>query len=96
MIGNEILSQVILWTIVIMSILIAHEFYKSKDGKLRILIISLFICKIWVYGGFATYNLLIDFGYINSIPAVYIRLILNFPMFIVMLKLWGYIRNREK
>lgn len=87
-----ILTEIVLWTITILSALIAHAFYISKDGKLRVIIISLFIAKIWVYGGSALYFLI----FATPDRITLIRVIgLNAPMFMVMLRLWKYIRTKE-
>ena len=87
---NEAISQIELWTVAILAAVIAYEFYKSVNGRLRILLIRLFVTKVWVYGGAAIYYLILP-----DIPFIYIRIILVAPMFIVMLQLWGYIRMRD-
>lgn len=87
----NLVLQIFLWTITIISAIIAYHFYKSKDGRLRILVIELFLAKIFVYGGAALYYL---FGQ-NKYPEL-IRMLLNLPMFIVMLKLWAFIRTDNK
>lgn len=92
---NEALSELFFCVVAVLAAMIAWEFFKTRDGKLRVIIIALFITKVWVYGGAMIYYLLLDFGYINKIEAVYIRLILNFPMVIVMLRLWKFIRTKE-
>lgn len=93
---NEVLSQLFLLIIVIMSALVAFEFYKSKDGRLRILIIALFVTKIWVYGGAMIYYGMIDAGLWSKVNPLTLRLVLNAPMCIVMVKLWQYIRFHNK
>lgn len=92
---NEILAELFYMIIVAISCLIAWEFYNIKDGKLRIIIIWLFLTKIWVYGGAMIYHILLDFKYIDKVEPVVVRLILNFPMVIVMLRLYKYIRTEE-
>jgi hypothetical protein len=87
---QEQLSQVVLGTIAIMAALLAYEFYKAKDGRLRLLVIELFISKIWLYGGALTY-----YWIMPPIDFAYIRICLLFPMFIVMIKLWRFIRIRK-
>lgn len=86
----ELLNFVTLWTIAIISALIAYEFQKSVDGKLRIIIRNLFISKIWVYGGAAIF-----YTIFNPVDFVYIRLILITPMAVIMLQLWDYMRKRK-
>lgn len=93
---NEALSQSFLLIIVIMSALVIWEFYKSKDGQLRILIISLFVAKIWVYGGAFVCFALIDLEVIAPVNQLLLRLVLNAPMCFVMIKLWQYIRLHNK
>lgn len=90
MIFEEILLQIFLWTIALLSFGIAWEFYTSKNGRLRLLMIELFIAKIFVYGGAAFWYIAVD-----THPPAIIRILLNAPMFFVMLKLWGYIRNAK-
>lgn len=87
---NESISQIELWTIAILAGLIALEFYKSTDGRLRILIIRLFITKVWVYGGTALYYMILP-----NISFVIVRIFLVAPMFLVMLQLWSFIRTRK-
>ena len=87
-----ILIEIVLWTIAIMSGLIAYEFYKSRDGRLRVLIISLFLCKVYLYGGSAVWFLFSSAGNWTLVRA----LLFNVPMFIIMLRLWGYIRTHNK
>lgn len=96
MILSEQILQIFLWTIVVLSALIAYEFYRSKDGRLRLLIIELFLTKMWVYGGGAIYYLLMDYGYMTSIEPGFVRIALNLPMLFVMLKLWGFIRMKDR
>lgn len=86
-----ILIEIILWTIAILAGMIAYEFYKSKDGKLRILIISLFVCKVYLYGGAAIWFLFTNVNHTGLIRS----LILNFPMFCIMLRLYKYVRTKE-
>lgn len=93
---NETLSQIFYLIIVIFSVLIAWEFYKSRNGILRVLIISLFVAKVWFYGGAMIYHFLLDFNLIQKPDRIYVQLILSFPMVIVMIKLWGYIRLHNK
>ncbi len=85
------IAEVFLFVIAALSGLICHEFYISRDGRLRILIIRLFMTKIWVYGG-AAIAYLFEF----PIDPWLLRVVLNAPMFIVMLQLWGYIRTHNK
>lgn len=86
-----IASQILFWSIAIASIFIAYEFYRSQDGKLRKLIIELFLAKTFVYGGAGLYYLFFDFGLIGAEP-VWIRIILNAPMCAVMVRLYRFIR----
>lgn len=93
---EELIAQVFLWTIAFLAAIIAHEFYRSKDGRLRILIIELFISKIWVYGGAAIYFLWLQRNPAFPLSASLVRVILNFPMFVVMLRLYKYIRLKKR
>lgn len=85
------LSQIELLTIGLLSAFIAFDFYRSKDGRLRVLMIRLFVSKVWVYGGAALFYWLMPYGNI-----VWARPILIAPMFLVMLQLWSYIRLNNR
>jgi len=95
MITSEIISQLLFWSIVIFSGVIAYEFYRSKDGRLRILIIELFLAKMWCYGVAGTYYLLWDLHHVSSDNALWLRIVCNLPMFIVMLRLYQFIRVKK-
>ena len=86
----ESLSILFLAVISALAAFISYEFYVSKDGRLRVLIIRLFACKVWTYGGAA-----IIYGLALPIDVWTVRFFLNLPMFIVMLQLYRYIRNKE-
>lgn len=90
----EILSQLLFWIIVAMSLFICYEFYLSKDGKLRLLIIELFLAKVWCYGVAALFYLFFDFGYFHSWPTIGLRIVCNGPMMIVMVRLYLFIRRK--
>lgn len=79
-----------------MSALVAWEFYRSQNGMLRILIIALFLGKIWVYGGAFIYYQLTDMNLVDAPNPLMFRLILNAPMLVVMILLYRYIRTHNK
>jgi len=85
-------AEFTLMVIVIMSGGIAWEFYKSRNGRLRQLIIALFVCKVWVYGGAGMFFIFWE----PDANSVLRMLILNIPMMAVMLYLWKYIRMHNK
>ena len=85
------ISQIELIAIAILSAFIARDFYISKDGRVRILMIRLFISKIWVYGGAALYYWLCP-----DQNMIWVRIILNLPMVIIMFQIWAYIRSVNK
>jgi len=91
-----LISQLIFWGIVIFSGMIAYEFYLSRDGLLRILIIQLFLAKCWQFGVAGSYYLAWDLGYFQTFDQVLLRVVCNTPMVIVMWRLWLYIRNRPR
>lgn len=93
---SEILGQIFLLIIVTMSVLVAREFYKSKDGYLRALIILLFAAKIWVYGGAFIFYQLTDMGVVDQPNPFIFRLALNTPMLIIMILLYKYIKTHNK
>lgn len=86
-----IVIELILLTIAVLAGLIAHEFYKSQDGRLRVLIISLFLCKVWIYGGAAVIFMIFP----PDSRALFRLLVLNFPMFCIMVSLYRYIKNHN-
>lgn len=88
-------SQIMFWVITILAVLITWEFYRSVDGRLRILMIQLFLSKVWIYGFAGTFYLFWDFGYFRSVDQLWVRLICNVPMFIIMIKLWLYIKYKK-
>lgn len=85
------ISQLELVAIAALSAFIAWDFYRSKDGRVRVLMIRLFASKIWVYGGAALYYWLFP-----DQNMLWVRAILNLPMVIVMFQIWGYIRLTNK
>jgi hypothetical protein len=90
---NFLLVEIALLTIVVLSAAIAREFYKStRTNGLRAVMVALFVCKIWVYGGSAIWFIIHEPD--NSV--LWRVLILNAPMFIVMLMLWKYVRTHYR
>lgn len=85
----DLTLMVFCFTVSLLSAFIAWEFYKSKDGRLRILIIWLFLAKVIVYGGAAVLILFQGHNY----PS-WVKVALNAPMFVVMIELYGFIRNK--
>lgn len=77
--------------IAVFSAAIAIEFYKSKDGVLRILIIQLFVSKLWLYGGISIYYAWL-YGKVDT--DMYLITVLT-PMFVTMVQLFLYIRNKN-
>lgn len=77
-------------TIAALSAFIAWEFWRSRDGRLRILVIRLFLAKILVYGGAAMLLIFNGIGY----PS-WLKVALNAPMFVVMIELYGFIRMKD-
>lgn len=86
---EELLSQVLLWSIAGLSAFIAWEFYTSKNGRLRILMIRLFAFKSWVYGGAAVAY------WFTPYISVYVRLALLLPMAITMFQIYKFIRVKK-
>jgi len=88
-----LLIQIALWVIVLISAGLVREFYTStKTNGLRLRMIALFSCKIWIYGGAAVIFLI----WPPTGNALFRILLLNTPMVIVMLWLWGYVRTHLK
>jgi hypothetical protein len=83
--------QVELVAIAFIALAIAVEFYKYKDGILRIIIIELFSSKVLLYGGMAVYFAWLH-GWVNVL--VYLQVLL-IPMLSVMIQLYLYIRNKN-
>lgn len=89
---DMILSQIMFWGITLYAAIICYRFYQTVDGKLRVLMIELFISKIWAYAIAGLFFLLWDMGYLDNFPQIYMRLVCNLPMLIVMYRLERYIR----
>lgn len=90
-------SELIFFVIATVSALIIISFYKAKgDGKLKSMIIELFLAKVWVYGGLGTYYLIIKRDGFNALSPAWMLLILNFPMMIVMVRFWNFVRRSKK
>lgn len=87
---KESISEILLLTVGILSAFIAYAFYTSKNGRLRLLMIELFSAKVFLYTGAAIYYLTLP-----PIEFVYVRIILVAPMFVVMLKLYKFIRLKK-
>lgn len=90
---EEILSQILLWSISLLSAFIAWEFYTSKNGRLRILMIRLFVSKTWVYGSAAIWFMFFDAQYSNLFP--YVRVLITLPMAITMFQIYTFIRIKK-
>jgi hypothetical protein len=90
---EEVISQILFWSIGIFSAVIAWSFYKSVNGRLRILMIRLFCCKVWLYVGAALWFLIIYKH--TTISFVYIRIVLTLPMAITMFHIYRFIRIRK-
>jgi hypothetical protein len=90
-----ILSQILFWGITIFSGLIWWEFYKSKNGRVRVLSMRLFATKVWVYGVAGVYYLLLDFGAFKDVSPLFIRVLCNAPMIIVMFEWYRYIKYKK-
>jgi hypothetical protein len=86
--SNPIL-EVLLIGIVLFSALIAWEFYRSVDGKLRKLIIALFVTKFFLYGAYL-FCAVLDLEFTG-----WMRVLFNFPMFVVMIELYRYIKFKK-
>jgi|GEM_PF-2568761 len=88
-----LISQIMFWGIFIFSLCIWYEFYRATDkGKLRSLIMELFLTKAWVYGFAGAYYLIWDLGYFQNSSALWVRIICNVPMVFVMWRLYRFIK----
>lgn len=85
-----IASQIIFWGLATLSLNIAWRFFKSVDGRLRVLMIRLFAAQCWVYTIAGSYYLCWDLGLVD-LNSVALRITCNFPLFIVMLQIRRYI-----
>jgi len=88
-------SQIMFWGITVFSCMIWWEFYKSRDGRMRVLVLYLFGSKTFIYGGAGLFFLLYDFGYFRDFPQLYLRLILNAPMIVIMVEWYRYIKYKK-
>lgn len=90
---NLLIIEIVLWTITSVSAGLTWEFYTStKTNGLRARMIGLFACKVWIYGGAAVIFLI----WPPDSRALLRVMVLNLPMFIAMLWLWGYVRTHLK
>jgi hypothetical protein len=95
MIYEMIASQIMFWGITLFSCLIWWEFYKSINGRMRVLVLRLFATKIWIYGLAGAYYLAWDFGYFRDMSGLWLRLICNLPMVIVMFEWYKYVKYKK-
>lgn len=91
-----ILSQLIFWGVVVFAFLIYLQFKRSKDGKLRLLIMELFLAKMWCYGVAGLYYLLWDANYLHDWNLIVLRIVCNIPMLIAMARLYFFITQKNK
>lgn len=91
-----ILSQLIFWGVVVFSFLIYLQFKRFKDGKLRLLIMELFLAKMWCYGVTGLYYLFWDANYFHDWNLIVLRIFCNIPMLITMARLYFYIKRQNK
>lgn len=87
-----IASEILFVFIAISSGFIAYDFYRAKNGKLRRLMIALFLSKVWLYGGSAVYLLVKHYKHLLWISDQLFPVIACTPMFITMLFIWKYVR----
>lgn len=85
----DLITVIFLATIAILSGLISYQFYLSKNGRLRLILIFFFATKVVLYG--ASAYILLFSRHVTPLQ----RLILNTPMLIVMLELYRYIRLKK-
>ena len=95
MIYEMTISQILFWGITLFSCMIWWEFYKSVDGRMRVLVLRLFATKIWIYGLAGTYYLIWDFGYLRDVSGLWLRITCNLPMVIVMFEWYRYIKYKK-
>lgn len=93
--SNELLTTVIMmgviWTIALFT---AWEFYKTKDGILRQLMIVYFIAVSIIYFLSSLYFTLTELGLI-SITILHFRLFILIPKALIMLRLLYYLKTKK-
>lgn len=81
------------WVVIaILSALIVYEFFRSKDGRLRVRIIWFFASLFWLYASPFLYYLLVYAGYFRDVSIDVIKIVLTFPMFVAMIFLYRFIK----
>lgn len=96
MILTLILPELFILFILAMAIYIAREFYISKNGLLRKLMIAYFIVEVWFYTIIAfywAYVYLTDLSLKSDVLMLYAVLI---PKLIIKLKLYSYFRTSKR
>lgn len=89
------ISQLVFWSIVIGCLIASYYFYKSKDGRLRVLIIGLFLSVGWAHGVAGAYYLAYDLKLVGD-WTVGIRILCNAPLALMIIRFVDYIRNVTK
>lgn len=91
---DMVLSQIIFWGVFIKGLFILIKFIKSDKqtgGRIRRLIIELFIAIVWLFGCAGIYYMFYDLGFFRQNLAVWLRIICNLPLFIIMFKFDKYL-----
>jgi hypothetical protein len=93
--SNELfISEVLFLIIMLIGTFVAYEFYKSKDGILRKLMIWYFVIDVYVYASSALYFWLSDIGF-DVISLGMFRLCVLIPKAAIKLRILYYLRTKK-
>jgi hypothetical protein len=89
---NLVISVILFSVVVAISLVLFNVFRRTINGKLRVLMMQLFITKVWTYGASAVYFVLQYNNLMMWLKPQWFRVIAVVPMVWVMLRLYQYIR----
>lgn len=91
--AEQILSQIAYATIFSLALTVAYKFYQTKNGYLRKLLISYFLCVAWSFGAEWIYYIFLDAGYLRDLDIVFLHIVCHLPKAIVMIYLYRFLRE---
>lgn len=80
----------------LISLFIAREFWKSRDGVFRKLMIFFFLAQFWVVGASASYYFLTEKFNVSTYYFGVIRLLALLPITISMVLIFIYLARKNK
>lgn len=95
MVANLLLSELLFGITYIIAALVLWEFIKTKNGELRIIMITYFSVEIFVYLGSGIYFFLL-WEKLTTLSLDSFAIIVTFPKVIVKLWLLKYLKHGRK